>query len=141
MSGPLTREAIEQGLTDYLTATLGVDASNADEMEGTRAIARDALDYLSDSFRGAPPGSGRTLLWVLYSALWEGQVPQERIDAFFGGIDVDLGRLYRVWEAASQQLHSNQEATIALIPGKLGEAEIADVVAALYRQRNGVATF
>ena len=79
MNGPLTKEALLDGLTAHLAASLQIDVDNVAEMEGAEAIARAAMDYFTTSVRGAPPGAGRTLMWAIYSALWEGQMPQEEI--------------------------------------------------------------
>ncbi len=135
MSGPLTKDALIQGLADHLAESLGIDAADGAELEGAKAIAAAALAYFSASVKGAPPGASRTLLWAIHSALWEGKVEQRLIDQFFSHAEVDLARMFGAWAAASTEAEQPVRATLALVPGSLDEADIAAVAAALYRQQ------
>ena len=132
----LTRNQLLEGLAAHLATHLAIDPANADEVAGAATIAAAAADYFADSFRGSPPGSGRALLWAVYSALWEGKVRQEELDAFFGEVDFDCGRLFDAWRQVRAG-NLGGPMTVALIPGNLSEADILDVVKALYAQRRG----
>ncbi len=139
MSGPLSRNQLLAGLEQHLVQRLELSPDNDEEMDGVHDIASVVMEYLMDSCRGAPPGASRVLLWAVFSALWEKQTPQEDIDAFFGSVNVDLGSLFNTWIQARAQGKA-EEATLVLIPGKLSEADIFDVTAALYAQRGANAT-
>mgnify|MGYP001484359125 CR=1 FL=1 len=158
----MTPEALSDGLTAHLAASLGIDSASADEMAGARQMAEAALDYFRSNVRGGPatgPASA-ALLWAIYSGLLADSVPQERIDKFFSNFQFNVPELIaalppgqpfqlaalppevnvRNVGAALERLSPEDRAsgvTVALIPGSLSEADIADVVRALYQQRAG----
>jgi hypothetical protein len=134
MSGPLSRKVLLEGMVAQMAVDLGVDVDE-EEMAGVWEMATSALNYLTASVRGAPPGSARPLLWAVCSALWEGVVPQEEVDEFFTAVDLDPGRILHAWRQLRKEGTVPTGATVALIPGKLTETEICDVVRALYLQR------
>ena len=156
----LTPEALSDGLTAHLAASLGINTDSADEMAGARQMAEAALDYFRSSVRGGPASgpASAALLWALYSGLLADRVPQERIDHFFANFQFNVPELIsclplgqpfqlavvppevnlRNLSAALEHLSAEDRAsgvTVALIPGNLTEADIADVVRALYQQR------
>jgi hypothetical protein len=134
MSGPISREALLDGLKAHMAAKLGVDLGSEDEVLGLEAMAEAAIDYFSSSVRGAPPGSGQTLLWAIYSALWEGAMEQDRIDAFFAGARIDPISVLRAWESLTPDERSAPH-SVVLVPGDLRTADIAAVTAALFHAR------
>jgi hypothetical protein len=159
--GPLAKEALIDGLTAHMAASLQIDAESAEEMDGVRQMALAALDYFASSVRGTPPGSGAPLMWTIYSALLEGEVDQERLNAFFADVKLDVGDLLAAWTKVSARMRAKVAiipenvnfrgladalerlpgadragpVTVALIPGDLSEADILDVVEALYHQK------
>lgn len=159
--GPLAKEALIDGLTAHMAASLQIDAESAEEMDGVRQMALAAMDYFASSVRGAPPGSGAPLMWTIYSALLEGEVDQAKLNAFFADVKLDVGELLAVWMKIGARMRAKVAiipenvnfrgiadalerlpaadrggpVTVALIPGDLSEADILDVVEALYRQK------
>jgi len=134
MSGPIAKSALIEGLAAHIAASLQLDADNAEEMDGAMQIADAAADYFRTSVRGAPTGSGTTLLWAIYSALLEGDVPQEELDQFFSSVTIDPMTMFQAWKTMSITDKASVH-TVALIPGRLDEADIESVVAALYNNR------
>lgn len=134
MSGPIAREALIDGLKAHMAAKLGVDVSSEEEVLGLSAMAEAAIDYFSSSVKGAPPGSGQTLLWAIYSALWEGAMDQDRIDAFFTGARIDPISVLRAWETLTPEERAVPH-SVVLIPGDLKTADIAAITAALFHAR------
>jgi hypothetical protein len=132
--GPLAKDSLIDGLTAHLAASLGIDAENPEEMAGARQIALAATDYFASSVRGAPTGAGQTLLWAIFSALWEGQVDQDELNAFFSAVNVDPGRMVHAWRELTPD-ERKEPHSVVLVPGNLTTADIAAVTAALFRSR------
>jgi hypothetical protein len=119
-----------QGLAAHIVQETGADADDFDQVAGALRVAEAAVDYLGGTTKGfpGPPGG---LLWVIFSAVWEGMLPQADIDGFFGGVRLDLAKMLVAWKQAG----ISGPATVALIPGDLTAADIQDILAALWRQR------
>lgn len=132
--GPIAQESIVDGLMAHMAASLGVDTSNTEETEGLRQMALAAVDYFASSVRGAPEGGGQTLLWAVFSALWEGQVDQNEINAFFSSVRVDPASMLWAWRGLTPEERA-QPHSIVLVPGKLSTADIGAVTAALFHAR------
>ena len=134
--GPIAKLSLIDNLAGHIAATLGVDTADDLELDGVHEIAGAAIDYFASSVRGAPSGAGQTLLWAIFSALWEAEgILQDEIDSFFSTVTVDPVRMFQAWRALPAEERA-QTHSVALIPGSLTEADIVDVVAALYRQRS-----
>lgn len=134
----LPKISLIDGLTAHLAASLQIDTANQEEMAGVEKIAQSAVEYFQYSTKGAPNGSGAVMQWILFSAAWEGKVAQAEIDAFFSNVNMDPTRMLAAWRSMSPQERQGVF-TVALIPGKLDEADISDVAAALFHNR-GAAT-
>lgn len=132
--GPIAQESLMDGLRAHMAAALGIDLNNPDEIQGLEIMAQSALDYFTTSVRGAPAGAGQTLLWAIFSALWENQVNQDEINEFFSSVNVDPGRMMHAWRALTAD-ERRQPHSVVLVPGTLSTADIADVTAALFRSR------
>ncbi len=133
-SAALSRSDLAADLSRHLAHTLGYDQSDREAMDGIRAIASAVLDYFSAGFSGLDSSAGNAALWALCSALWEGRVNQQATDTFFQSVNIDPLRLLTAW----QQMDASERVgpmTVALIPGRLDEIDIRDVVAALYKNR------
>jgi hypothetical protein len=130
--GPLAKVSVLDGLIAHLAASLQIDPSDKDELAGIEHLALSAANYFASSVRGAPTGGAQTLQWALMSALWEGKLPQQDIDNFFEHVNLDLGKLISAWRQFSPE-DQKGVMSVVLIPGKLDEATIMDVTAALYR--------
>ena len=132
MSGLLlAKDSLVDSLSAHIAASLQVDPSDQDEMDGVERISSIVLDYFKSSCKGAPTGGAQVLQWVIMSAIWEGHIPQSEIDEFFQRVNVDLGKLISSWKKFSEE-ERKSVMSLVLIPGKLNEATIADVTAALY---------
>lgn len=135
--GPLARESLLDGLAAHMAASLGIDPESEDEMAGCRQMAEAAASYFSSSVRGAPAGAGQTLLWTIYSALWENSgIDQTLIDQFFQSVRVDPAHMLRAWLSLTPE-ERRGEMSIALVPGRLSSADINAVVASLFHSRGG----
>ena len=132
--GPIAQEALLDGLKAHMSVKLGIDLHSPEELEGLEVMAHAALDYFTTSVRGAPSGGGQTLLWAIFSALWEGQVDQDEINEFFTRVNVDPGRTVHAWRSLSAEERALPH-SVVLVPGNLSMADIADVTAALFRCR------
>jgi hypothetical protein len=132
--GPIAQESIVDGLMAHMAASLGVDTSNPEETEGLRQMALAAVDYFGASVRGAPEGGGQTLLWAIFSALWEGQVDQNEINEFFSRVRVDPASMLWAWRGLKPE-ERKEPHSIVLVPGKLSTADIGAVTAALFHAR------
>ena len=130
--GPLAKESVLDGLISHFAASLNIDPTDTDEIAGISHLAVTAADYFSSSVRGAPTGGAQTLQWAIMSAIWEGKISQSDIDSFFEHVNVDLGKLMTAWRQFSPE-EQKGVVSVVLIPGKLDEATIMDVTAALYR--------
>jgi hypothetical protein len=135
--GPLAQESLLDGLRAHMAASLGINTNDPDEVAGLDVMAKSALDYFASSVRGAPPGAGQTLLWTIFSALWEGQVGQDEINDFFTHVNVDPGRTVHAWRSLTAEERA-QPHSVVLVPGSLSVADIAGVTAALFRSRGEV---
>ena len=156
-------KALTEGLAAHLAASLGVDAASAEEMDGVEQMAQASLDYFAGNVAGAPVAGAPALLWAIFSGLLAGSVEQERIDAFFSQVTLDLPSLIRRWPGADhaslailpavinpdhlqravESMSPEQRArgiTVALIPGTLTEADISDVVQSLYKSHRSIAS-
>jgi hypothetical protein len=132
----LTLEAMKASLASYLTGELGVDAEDEDERAGVAVMADACLSYFRDGTSGAPKGAAGLMLWVVFSAIWQGTERQEDIDAFFSAVDLDPRRIMRAWMALGPEERKGPFSMV-LVPGRLDEADISDVAAALYHARPG----
>jgi hypothetical protein len=132
--GPLAKEALLDGLKAHMSVKLGIDLHNSDELEGLEIMAQAAIDYFSTSSRGAPAGAGQTLMWAIYSALWENQVNQDELNEFFSKVNVDPARMMHAWRGLSPE-DKQLPHSVVLVPGSLTNADIASVTAAMFRAR------
>lgn len=132
--GPIARSALLDSLHAHMAAKLGIDPACQEEMDGVGVMAEAAIDYFMTSMRGAPGGAGQTLLWAVFSALWEGHVDQGEINRFFESVNCDPGRMMHAWRALSDEERA-QPHSVVLVPGSLSTADIAAVTAALFRSR------
>lgn len=132
--GPIAQESIVDGLMAHMAASLGVDTNSPEEAEGLRQMALAAVDYFAASVRGAPEGGGQTLLWAVFSALWEGKVDQAEINEFFSRVRVDPASMLWAWRGLKPEERS-QPHSVVLVPGRLTTADIAAVTAAMFHAR------
>ena len=133
--GPIAQQAMIDGLAAHVAASLHLDTDSADEMDGARLMASAAMDYFGTSVRGAPSGAGQTLLWAIFSSIWEGgPVGQQEIDSFFGSVRVDPGAMLSAWKALTPE-ERRARYSVVLVPGDLSTADISAVTAALFHAR------
>jgi len=130
--GPISKQALNDGLTAHICASLQINPESEDEMDGVQQIANAALDYFTSSVKGAPPGSGQALLWAIFSGLWEGSYKQEAIDEFFGSVAIDPARMLEAWKSLPAE-EQKGPFSVVLVPGNLKEADILAVVQSLYQ--------
>lgn len=131
----LPRATMTTELTAFLADRLQINTSSPEEMGGISQIANTCLEYFSSNVRGASASYGQVLLWAIFSALWEGTAKSEEIEEFFKNVRVDPAILFKVWREFSPEERAGVF-TVALIPGRLDDADIASVAAALYSQRS-----
>lgn len=129
--GPISKQALNDGLVAHICASLQISPESEQEMDGVQQIADAALDYFTSSVKGAPAGSGQALLWAIFSGLWEGCYQQEAIDAFFGSVNIDAARMLEAWKALPAE-DQKGPFSVVLVPGNLQEADIVKVVQSLY---------
>lgn len=137
-TAPLSKSALIISLAGHLAQSLGIDLNNEDELNGAREIAEKCLDYFASSVRGAPGNAAQLMTWIIMSAVWEGQRPQEDINRFFSAVNLSPDRLMAAWEALEPEERAGPF-TVALIPGNLQDADISDVVRALFASRGTAA--
>ena len=133
MSGPISSEVIIDGLIAHMVATTMEDPASItdEELLGLEVMAKACIDYFTASVNGAPNGAAQTLMWAIFSGLWEKKVPSEEIDKFFTNVDIDVARIFQTWRALSQEEQSTP-CSVVFIPGKLADVDINEVIKILF---------
>ncbi len=134
MNGPISKDIIKDGLMKHIATELQIELTDEDEVVGLSYMATAAIEYFSSSCNGAPPGSERALMWSMFSGMWSGKYEQELIDKFFSNINLDVDKLFKVFNNFND---NEKEATytVALIPGSLTDADIAHVIESLFNNK------
>lgn len=134
-------ESIIEGITAHIAAGLGVDMARiiAEELLGIQQVAQLSFDYFSSNVQGAPVSSDGALLWAIISGIYADKIPQEEIDKFFSNVRLSVPKLIMAYNAMTKDSASDtrSDVSVALIPGKLTEVDIATVAEALFMQSTG----
>lgn len=153
-----SRASITDELTAYIAATLQIDITTPDELAGATAIANAVVDFFGvlKPPAGAERSGTSALSWLVTSAILDGKVPQERIDAAFSALSFDMGEVVASSIPSEELSHlravlipktvnidglsrairqfGDEPCSVVVVPGKLTEATIGTISQALYAQ-------
>jgi hypothetical protein len=131
----LSRDIILTDITDYLIKDLGLNESDDEIKDGFYKISESFLNLFSkNNIEPLTATGAEILLWMIYSAVLEGQEDQKNIDAFFSSVNLNILNLYHTWLSFKPEEQMSQY-TVAIVPGRLDDADIAAVTAALFKNQ------
>jgi hypothetical protein len=130
-SSPISREQMETSLAEHLVQRLHLPVNGEEEKLAMVHVARECLNYFSESYAGMPENASQILLWITFSALWQNKFSQQQITEFFTSVNLDLLKVFHAWNMFTPE-EKKQGISVALIPGKLTEADIYTVVSSLF---------
>ncbi len=123
----LSKGALATEVADFLEKVVG-DTCERAQLETMGGLF---AEYLTQAVSGATGGVS-AIMWLLFSAAYEGKLEQSEIDEFFTSVNLDPAKAFQAW----RRLKAENPGTYSfvLIPGTLEEGDIGLLSAALYAQ-------